>query len=72
MHHTDWRLVNNKTEKFFCLSKRKKKYRIQEKVNTLDVSWAGMELGFESRGGSITKKSFANVDFTQPKNAYTS
>ena len=52
--------------------KKEKKNRIQEKVNTLDLSWAGMELGFESRGGSITKKSFANVDFTQPKNAYTS
>ena len=51
MHHTDWRLVNNKTEKLFCLSKRKKKNRIQEKVNTLDVSWAGMELGFEPFGG---------------------
>ena len=70
----DWRLVNNKTEKFFCLSKRKKKNRIQEKVNTLDVSWARMELGFElgGGGGSITKKGFASIDFTRPKNAYTS
>ena len=49
MQHTDWRLVNNKTEKFFCLSKRKKN-RIQEKINTLDVSWARMELGFELGG----------------------
>ena len=54
------------------IKKEKKKNRNQEKVNTLDVSWAGMELGFEPRGGSITKKSFANVDFTRPKNAYTS
>ena len=57
----------------FIKKEKKKKNRIQENVNTLDVSWAGMELGFEPGGaGSITKKSFASIDFTRPKNAYTS
>ena len=68
MHHTDWRLVNNKTEKFFCLSKREKKNRIQEKVNTLDVSWAGMELGFEpGGGGEHNQKNFCQYRFYTTK-----